>query len=308
VKDIGPIVPIVTPCRRNGEIDLDGFRAVCNEMLQIGFRGIFVAGSTGRGPWFSLSDRVTLCQSAAEIIAGRVPLLAGCIASGLPAMLESAQAMAEAGAKIAIATAPGYFHYNQQELESIFLKFADSSPLPVIIYDIPEFTNLKLATGMVTRLARHGNILGFKDSSADFERFVLLIEALKEFPDFCLLQGKEQYLADSLRQGCSGFVVSLIHLAPASFMGLYRAIRSGDTELAYSLQAEVNRAYKLVRDSIERRPESSSLFHLLNYAMRTRGVCDNILLDHDSMPPAWLNETARQAVSAFETRVYFQPD
>jgi len=307
MKDIGPIVPIVSPCHRNGEIDLAGFRAVCNEMLQAGLGGIFVSGSTGRGPWFGLSERASLCQDAAETIAGRVPLLAGCIASGLPGMLESARVMAETGAQIAVATAPGYFHYNQHELETIFLKFADASPLPVILYDIPEFTNLKLATEMVTRMARHGNILGFKDSSADFERFGQLVDALKEYPDFYLLQGKEQYLADSLRLGCSGFVVSLIHLAPASFVALYRAVRAGETVLADSLQAEVTQAFGLVRDAIERRPESSTLFHLLNYALHARGVCNNILLSQDGKPPAWLSETSRQAVEAFQTKIPFQP-
>ena len=210
-----------------------------------------------------------------------------------------------------LARYPGtYSQYEERrsrELEAIFLKFADASPLPVILYDIPEFTNLKLATGMVTRLARHGNILGFKDSSADFERFGKLIEALKDYPDFYLLQGKEQYLADSLRLGCSGFVVSLIHLAPASFVALYQAVRSGKTDLADMLQAEVNRAYELVHDTIERRPESSSLFHLLNYAVRSRGVCDNILLSQDGRPPAWLSESARQAVEAFQTKVQSQP-
>ena len=306
MKDFGPIVPIVTPCTRKGEIDLPGFRAVCSEMLQAGLRGIFVAGSTGRGPWFGLSERATLCREAAETIAGSVPLLAGCIASGLPDMIESARAMADAGAQIAVATAPGYFHYSERELETIFLKFADASPLPVILYDIPEFTNLKLASGMITRLASHGNILGFKDSSDDFERFGMLIETLQEYPNFYLLQGKEQYLVDSLRLGCSGFVVSLIHLAPAYFVALYRAARSGETSLANSLQAEVNQAYNLVHDAIQRRPESSTLFHLLNYAVRTRGVCANILLSQDGRPPAWLSESARRAVEAFQTAIRLQ--
>lgn len=303
MRDIGPIVPIVTPCRPDGGIDLPGFRSVCTEMLDAGCRGIFVAGSTGRGPWFGLAERTALCQSAAETIGGRVPLLAGCMTSGLPGMLESARAMADAGAQIAVATAPGYFHYNQDELETIFLEFADASPLPVILYDIPEFTNLKVATKTVTRLARHGNIVGFKDSSADFERFTLLIEALKGFPNFSLLQGKEDYLVDSLRRGASGFVVSLIHLAPASFVGLYRAVRAGDTALADGLQVEVNHAINLIRGAIERRPESSSLFHMLNYAMQRRKVCDNLLLNQDGEAPDWLIDVARQAVDCFQIEV-----
>ena len=216
MKDLGPVVPIVTPCTPEGNIDLDGFRSVCNEMLDVGCCGIFVAGTTGRGPWFSLGERQKLCRTAADQIKGGVPLFAGCSSSGLPEMLENAQTMADAGAQIAVATVPSYFHYSQSEIETIYLKFADASPLPVMVYDIPEFTNVKLANEMVLRLARHGNVIGFKDSSADYERFKALIDALQSFPNFYLMQGKENLIADSLRLGASGFIVSLLHLEPAT--------------------------------------------------------------------------------------------
>ncbi|MFN8411943.1 MAG: dihydrodipicolinate synthase family protein, partial [Anaerolineales bacterium] len=144
MKDLGPVVPIVTPCTSEGTIDFDGFRSVCNEMLSVGCSGIFIAGTTGRGPWFSLSERQKLCVTAANQIKETVPLFAGCTSSGLPGMLENARAMADAGANIAVATVPSYFHYNQTEIESIYLRFADSCPLPVMVYDIPEFTNVKL--------------------------------------------------------------------------------------------------------------------------------------------------------------------
>ncbi len=128
MKDLGPVVPIVTPCNLNGSMDLDGFRSVCNEMLDAGCKGIFIAGTTGRGPWFSLSERIKLCKAAADRIQGVVPLFAGCTSSGLPGMIENACAMADAGAQIAVATVPTYFHYNQTEIETIYSKFADASP------------------------------------------------------------------------------------------------------------------------------------------------------------------------------------
>jgi len=298
MKEIGPIVPIVTPCRPDGEIDIDGFHSVCQEMLQVGCQGIFVAGSTGRGPWFSRKDREMLCRTACDLINGAVPLLAGCMSSGLPGMLENAHAMHDAGAQIAIATVPGYFHYNQDEVEKIYLKFADASPIPIIVYDIPEFTNFKLGEKMVLRLANHGNILGIKDSSGDFERFKHLVDVLGEYDRFYLLQGKENLLADSLQMGASGFVVSMIHLYPPAFVGVYRAVRAGNLELAQRMQVEINKAMKLVRGSIETRPESSTLFHMLNYALRLRGVCNNVLLDHDDFPPDWLVENSLQATEA----------
>jgi 4-hydroxy-tetrahydrodipicolinate synthase len=296
MKDLGPIVPIVTPCTPEGSIDLDGFRSVCNEMLEVGCNGIFIAGSTGRGPWFSLGERQKLCQAAADQIKGTAPLFAGCISSGLPGMLENARAMADAGANIAVATVPSYFHYNQTEIETIYSKFADACPLPVMVYDIPEFTNVKLANEMVLRLAKHGNVIGFKDSSADFERFNGLIDALQSFPDFYLMQGKENLIADSLRIGASGFIVSLMHIDPLPFIGVYRAVRAGNYQLAEALQAEINKLIKLVRETIEQRPETSTLYHMLNYALQKRGICNNILLDHDDDAPSWVIENSQRAI------------
>lgn len=296
MKDFGPIVPVATPCNRRGKPDLAGLQSICREMLAAGYRGIFVAGSTGRGPWFSRTDRVRLCRAAAEVVNGAVPLIAGVSGSGLADMLENAQAMADAGAQIAVATVPGYFKYNPAEIEAIYLKFADASPLPVMVYDIPEFTNTKLDDGMILRLAVHGNIVAFKDSSADFERFQELLAALEQQPDFLLFQGKESLLFDSLRLGASGFIVSLIHLHPAAFMRLYRVTRAGDLAAGAAIQEKLAEVLKIVRDSIDARPESSTLFYMLNDAVRQRGVCDNLLLEHEPEPPAWLIENARQVV------------
>ena len=290
MKDFGPIVPIVTPCNRAGEPDLKGLQSVCKEMLDAGCKGIFVAGSTGRGPWFSRTDREKICSTAAGQINGAASLFAGVTGSGLPDMLENAHAMADSGAQIVVATVPGYFKYNQKEIETIYLEFADATPLPVMVYDIPEFTNTKLDLGMILRLAKHENIVAFKDSSADFERFKELHAALEAQPDFLLFQGKENLLFDSLCMGASGFIVSLLHLAPAAFVGLYRATRAGDLNTAGLIQSRINEVLTLVREGIDKRPESSTLFHILNYALRQRSVCENLLLEQDGEPPLWLTQ------------------
>lgn len=297
MRDLSIVVPIVTPCTPTGELDLAGLRAACQDMVSAGCSSIFVAGSTGRGPWFSRNDRIKVCRSAAAQIGSDVPLLAGCMASGLSEMVENAQVMADAGAQVAVVTAPGYFNYNHQEIETIFLKFADASPLPVMIYDIPGFARIKLAGAMIPRLARHGNIIGFKDSSGDFDRFKELIPAVKALPtSFSLLQGKEQVLADSLLLGASGFVVSLVHLDPRPFVMLFQAARVGDVELAQYIQTELNRLMDLLEKSFAQRPETSTFFHCLNWALRQRGICQNILLQHEGDCPAWLADTARQAL------------
>ncbi|HRF50194.1 MAG TPA: dihydrodipicolinate synthase family protein [Anaerolineales bacterium] len=296
MKDFGPLVPIVTPCSPGGEPDLAGVQAVCREMIAAGCRGIFVAGSTGRGPWFSRADRANVCAAAADVCQETTPLIAGASGSGLPDMLDNARAMADAGARIVVATVPGYYKYNPAEIEAIYLSFADASPLPVMVYDIPEFTHTKLDEGLVLRLGRHGNVAAFKDSSADGARFGALVQALAERPDFLLFQGKENLLLDSLQLGASGFIVSLVHLAPQAFVGLYRAARAGDLELASAIQERINAALVLIRGAIDQRPESSTLFYMLNQALRQRGVCENVLLSHESDPPAWLADVTQRAI------------
>lgn len=300
MKDLGVLVPIVTPCSRSGELDLGGLKSVCRHMLENGCHAIFVAGSTGRGPWFTRSDRVKICRTVAGQIGPKVSPFAGCTASGLPEMLENTRAMADAGAHFAVLTAPGYFSYSQQEVKAIFLKFADVSPLPVMIYDIPVFAGMKLDLGTVKRLAGHPNVIRFKDSSADMDRFKSLLSSLAGLPDFFLLQGKEHLLAESLAAEASGLVVSLLHLDPRPFVGVYTACRASDREGAGKYQTCITNVYKIVVGCFERRPETSTIFHLLNYALKKKGLAANILLEHEGACPAWVAEEAAKALDYCE--------
>jgi 4-hydroxy-tetrahydrodipicolinate synthase len=301
MKRLGILVPVVTPCSRKGVVDEDGLRAVCRDVLAAGCHCIFVAGSTGRGPWFSRRDRSRICRAAAGLVGPDALLFGGCMGSGLSDMLENAQALADSGARIAVVTAPGYFNYSQTEVEAIFRQFVDKSPLPVMIYDIPVFAGMKLDLGVASRLATHENVIGFKDSSADMERFRELARVLGDASRFYLLQGKEHLLADSLRAGASGFVVSLVQMDPRPFVHLHDAVLAGDQERADAIQERISGLLALVDDAFRRRPETSTLYHLLNQALRARGVCENILLEHEGQCPGWLEETARRGIEILQT-------
>ena len=303
MKDLGVLVPVATPCRPDGELDLAGLSNVCSDMLRSGCHCIFVNGSTGRGPWLGRDDKAKVCSKAAGSTGDNTLLFAGCSASGLSDMLDNSRAMADAGADVAVVTGPGYFDYSQDEVESIFLRFADASPLPVTIYDIPTFAGMRLDGGMIRRLARHGNVIGFKDSSADLDGFKSLIEALEVMPDFYLLQGKEHLLAESLLLGASGLVVSLLHIDPRPFVALYNATRAGDSALAEQVQSSITRVYGVIAGCFERRGETSTLFHFLNCCLRERGVCDNIVLEHEGECPDWLAEQAHIALEICGTAV-----
>jgi len=172
--------------------------------------------------------------------------------------------------------------------------------LPVMVYDIPAFAGMKLDLEMVRRLSRHGNIIGFKDSSADMGRFRQLLATLKNMPDFYLLQGKEHLLAESVMSGASGLVVSLLHVDPRPFVAVYRAGSTGRKSDARRLQQRITSIMNLILESFQRRPEISTLFHFLNYTLRQRGVCENIVLEHEGECPGWLADFAQKALEISE--------
>ena len=295
MKDFGVVVPIVTPIEQGGNPDLPGLRLLCQNMIDAGCSGIFVAGSSGRGPWFTRDGRKRMLQAVADQLGDQAPLLAGCMASGLPSMLENAQAAAEDGADMVVVTVPAYFNYSQAEVERIFEKFADESPLPVVAYDIPDLTRMQLDVDLLVRLAHHENVIGCKDSTADYNHFQGIMEGICDLPDFYLMQGKEAFLAKSLLAGASGMVVSLVQIDPLLFVALYKAARAGDETLALKLQAEINKLVDLFADSFARRPETSTLFHLLHLTLQHREIDVSLLLGHEGECPSWLADNARKA-------------
>ncbi len=300
MKDLGVLVPIVTPCSKSGEPDAEGMRGVCKYMLDAGCDAIFVCGSTGRGPWFSIKQRAAICGTVKDFIGPDVPLFAGCMASGLSDMVENAKALADAGATTAVITAPGYFAYSQEEVEHIFLQFADRCPLPVIIYDIPVFAGVKLDVRTVERLAKHQNVIGFKDSSGDMDKFRELIAALPPDSSYYTLQGKEHLLSESLYAGASGFVVSLLHIDPEVFVALKNAVRSGDRTRADKLQTTITEVMRIISETFLKRAGTSTMFHFFDQILKAKGVCRNMVLEHEGECPQWLTDEAMRAVRVCE--------
>lgn len=301
MKEWGILVPLVTPCTPEGKLDVNGLIQVSSDMLNAGCHSLFVAGSTGRGPWFNRDERITNCRTVVDLAGPKIPVVAGCIALGLDEMLENSQIMADAGAKAAVITAPGYFHYSQEEIGKVFRDFADKSPLPVMLYDIPDFAGVKIDQNVILDLAKHENVIGFKDSTNDFDRFEVIFSHLQNRKDFYLFQGKERWLTKSLQMGASGFVVSMIHIEPSLFVGLYNAVRHNDTALATHLQNTINQVMDLVVAMFEKRSETSTLFHFLNHVLKIRKVCENIILDQDGECPNWLCSVAEEAYSICKT-------
>ncbi len=305
------IAPIVTPLTPSGAVDEEGIRRVVEDLLSGGVDTIFALGSTGRGPWFSpaqsrrildtVTDAVRSYHTAGKPGADRVEVLAGCIGNGVEDMLSRAVTAAEAGADGVVITAPGYFRYSWAEMESILTEVADRSPVPVFLYDIPSFTGFELPQDLILNLMQHARFAGFKDSSANYDRFSAVLRLAPA--GALILQGKERLLCRSLEAGASGIVISAVHIAPRAFARLAEAVAAGDTGSlteARRIQGRIDEVMDLVEGIFERRPETSSLFFFLQEVLVARGIDVSLALPFEGTCPVWITERANRAVELLD--------
>ena len=163
-------------------------------------------------------------------------LVAGVNEQATSAAIEAACQAADAGADAILAVTP-YFYKSamtQDVLRGFFEAVADASPLPVLVYNIPQNTGVVIAPGTLAGLARHPNLIGVKDSSGNF---AALGDTLRLAPaDFTVLVGSAGILYPALAMGAAGAILAVACIAPGPCVELHRAALSGDHDRARDLQ------------------------------------------------------------------------
>ncbi len=267
----GVVVPMVTPVTAVGDVDFAGVASLSQWLVSKGVEGIFVAGTTGRFSHFSPKQNAEICAAVADTVGERVTVYGGISDSGVPRMLSNANEMKLAGASAAVTTGPYYLSRLPQEAEADLLEVACKSPLPVIYYNIPEFVGYGLRPEWIAEMADHPNVVGYKDSSDDLGHHLNVLERTRA-KDFSVLIGKELLLAQALRSGATGLVVSLVQADPDPFVSLARNAAAGDWTAAMANQTQIQ---KLVEDFVicfRKRPVFSTLLVYLEERLRQQGI------------------------------------
>lgn len=280
----GILTPLVTPLRATGELDTAGLNRLIDHVLAGGVHGLFLLGTTGEGPALGAKLREEALRASASAIAKRVPFVVGTTSPSLAESLELAEASAKAGAVATVYAGPLYAPVSQAALAAHVGRFADQCPLPVYLYNMPSHTHLFFSVEIVVELAKHPNIIGLKDSSADLMYFQRLCRALPaEFP---LYMGPEELLLPALLAGAAGGVNGGSNLFPHLYSGLYNAFCAGNLEEARRLQGVILR----VSETVYTRGYLAGLKTALNHC----GICDAALAE----PLPALDPAAASAVRA----------
>src|SRR5512140_3647755 len=211
-----------------------------NWLVEKGVSGLYPNGSTGEFIRLSFEERKRVIQIVVEENRGRVPILAGAAESNLTMIMDACQTYADLGCVAVSITGPYYYKVSQESIEHFFRELARRSPIDIVLYNIPQFAN-EISVPVVTRLALDcPRIVGIKDSSRDFPRFLNTLQAIKpQRPDFSCLIGCEEILFPSLFMGGDGGTIAPSGVVPEVVMKLYGEFLDGHLEEAKRIQLKL---------------------------------------------------------------------
>jgi dihydrodipicolinate synthase/N-acetylneuraminate lyase len=219
----GIIVPMVTPLLDRDTLDLAGLERLLEHILVGGVHGLFILGTTGEAPSLSYRLRYELIQRVCDRVRKRVPVLVGITDTSFVESVNIAVKARDAGAQAVVLAPPYYFPAGQSELLEYLNHLTRELPLPLFLYNMPRFTKLIFEPETIRVAAEFPGIAGIKDSSGNMVYFRRLQSLLKDHPDFSLLMGREELLAEAILLGGHGSVCGGANLIPKLYVELYNA-------------------------------------------------------------------------------------
>lgn len=242
----GIFPPIPTPFKQDESLDLDGLRSNLARWNEEPLAGYVVAGSNGEAVALSFEERFELVAAAREAIPEDRLLIAGAGAESTRQAIAFAEGMQREGADAIIVVTPSYYgpRLDHAALVAHYLKVADNSQLPVVLYNVPVYTGLDLPVSVVQELATHENIIGIKESGGSISKIDTMVNGTP--PDFQVLSGSASFLLAALVVGAVGVVPALGCFAANPINALMGAYESGDLESARQIQATLVRPNEAV--------------------------------------------------------------
>lgn len=241
---VGIFPPITTPFdAATGDIAAAAFRQNISRLLAAGVNGIVVSGSTGESALLDADEQRRLVGLAREVITNGAWLIAGTGGESTRETIALSRAAAAEGADAVLVRPPSYFSeaVTPATLAIHYRAIADASPIPVIVYNIPKYTHLALAPGLLQQLAGHERIIGVKDSSGDPKSVAAYREAV---PRWAVLVGGASLLFTALELGCQGGIVGVACFAPELCVQLAKEFAQGNRPAAGALQERITPLHK----------------------------------------------------------------
>ncbi|MDO5554198.1 MAG: dihydrodipicolinate synthase family protein [Planctomycetia bacterium] len=249
----GIVTPVVTPLLDREKLDLASLERLTNRLIDGGVSALFLLGTTGEFAAMSHELRREFVRATMQLVQDRIPVFTGISDTSLVESLHLAHCAADAGVAACVVTAPYYYRPNPVLMGDYLCELASASPLPLILYNMPENTGVNFDLETVKRIIDHPKFIGIKDSGGDLDYFAKLCNLAMVRHNFSVLMGPDSLLGKAMTLGAAGGVNSGSNLYPEIFVGLYNAYQQGDTAAMTRFQTKIellNRIYAVPQKSL----------------------------------------------------------
>jgi 4-hydroxy-2-oxoglutarate aldolase len=245
--DIRGIFPaLVTPFASDESVSLSGVRENICRYNETRVSGLVVLGSTGESVMLSREEADSVLATAKEAAASDKLLIAGTGAESTADTIARTKRAALLGYPVALVKTPYYYKpvYRAETYIRHYRAVADASPIPILLYSVPQFTGITLETPEILSLSSHPNILGIKDSSGNIQRVGEIVAGARR--DFAVLTGGAAVIYPALTVGARGAVLALAAALPEKCAELYELVQRGEQDRTRQLQHLLVQASKCI--------------------------------------------------------------
>lgn len=226
-------VALVTPLR-NGEIDFTSLDRLLGKLLEDGVAGFVVCGTTGEAAALSQSEQLAVLDAVLQ----RVPpdrVIMGLAGNQLNALLNLQREIQRRPLAGLLVPAPYYIRPSQAGLEHFFTTLADAAEVPLVLYDIPYRTGIRIERDTLRRIVSHPNIQAIKDCAGDAETTMALIAE----GQVQVLAGEDTQIFNTLCLGGAGAISASAHVRADLYVRMQQCVATGDLQGARQLHYQL---------------------------------------------------------------------
>jgi 4-hydroxy-tetrahydrodipicolinate synthase len=228
---------LVTPFTRTGSLDEAAVRRLAVRQVDAGIHFLVPVGTTGESPTLTLAERVRIVELLVDEVRGRVPILAGAGGYDTKEVIQAAAEMKAAGADGLLSVTPYYNKPTQEGLFQHYRALAESTTLPIILYNVPGRTSCNMEPSTVTRLATIANIVGIKEASGNMAQICEVCRSAP--PEFIVVSGDDVMTVPMMAVGARGVISVASNQIPAEMSQMVEAAERGDFAAARAIHERI---------------------------------------------------------------------
>lgn len=293
----GTCVALVLPMFEDGSIDYEGYKRQVQRMIDGGVKALLVNGTTGEPATIDIEDEFELTKITVEMAKGTgVKVIVGAGSNYTAQAIRKAKFNAEAGADANLVVTPYYNKTSQRGLIEHYKAVAAASDLPLIMYNVPGRTGMKISVDTVVELAKVPNIVAMKDATDDIAYAMEVLTRTKDM-DFDLYSGCDDNILPFIAAGGKGVISVLSNLYPRETEMFAQAALKGDLELARKMAYDLNDVSKYLFIDVNPIMPKAALRHM--------GVIESDMLRQPLIPTTEENKKLLfDAMKEFESKGY----